>query len=272
MKINTEYPFKQEDLNGQNLFFITGPCVIESKEICLTIAKKLVELSQQYKVTIIFKASYDKANRTSASSFRGQGRDKGLEILQKVKTETGLPITTDIHVPDDAQPVAEVVDIIQTPAFLCRQTDLLSAASATGKYVNIKKGQFMAPKDMGYAIEKVGDKCLLTERGTFFGYNKLVVDFSGIHVLKSLNAPVVFDATHSVQNPGGGKGRSSGNRDLAVPLAHAAICQGVNGLFFEVHPNPEEALCDGENSLFLSDFEKYLPRFIELHKTIQQWK
>lgn len=272
MKSSIEYPFKRDNLNGQALFFIAGPCVIESEQICMTVAQKLADLAQQFEVTIIFKASYDKANRTSISSFRGYGRDKGLEILQKVKTETGLPLLSDIHLPEDAKPVSEVVDVIQIPAFLCRQTDILAAAGATGKYVNIKKGQFIAPSDMGYALEKTGDKCLLTERGTFFGYNKLVVDFTGIHTLKNLGVPVIFDATHSVQNPGGGKGYTSGNRDYAIPLAQAAVCHGVNGLFFEIHPNPEKALCDRENSLFLADFERSLPRFIELHQKIQTWR
>lgn len=272
MNIRNDYPFKQTDLNGQDMFFIAGPCVIESEELCLTIAEKLAQMVQRYQATIIFKASYDKANRTSGSSFRGPGKDKGLKILQKVKTETGLPLLTDIHTPDEAKPVAEVVDVIQIPAFLCRQTDLLSEAGATGKFVNIKKGQFMAPQDIRYVVEKAGGRCLLTERGTFFGYNRLVVDFAGIHVMKSLGVPVIFDATHSAQNPSAGNGCSTGNRDMVIPLAQAAICQDVNGLFFEVHPEPDSALCDAANSIYLSDFEKSLPRFIELHRKIQSWK
>lgn len=271
MEPTTSYPFKQTDLNGQSLFLIAGPCVIESEQLCISVAEKLALLSQKHGATIIFKSSYDKANRTSLSSFRGPGREEGLGILQKVKDKTGLPVTTDIHVPDDAEPVAHVVDIIQIPAFLCRQTDLISKAKATGKYVNIKKGQFMAPEDMRYAIEKTGDKCLLTERGTFFGYNRLVVDFGAIQTMKQFGVPIVFDATHSVQNPGGGEGFSSGNRNLVTPLSFAAICQGVNGLFLEVHPDPDKALCDSANCISLSDFEKNLPRFIELFEKIKSW-
>ena len=266
------YQFKHADLNGQSLFLIAGPCVIESEQLCLSVAENLAQLSQKHQVTIIFKSSYDKANRTSLSSFRGPGREEGLKTLQKVKDRTGLPVLTDIHTPDDAELAAAVVDIIQIPAFLCRQTDLLLKAKATGKYVNIKKGQFMAPQDMRYAIEKAGDKCLLTERGTFFGYNRLVVDFGAVHTMKQFGVPIVFDATHSVQNPGGGDGYSSGNREMIIPLAFAAICQNINGLFSEVHPEPDNALCDGDNSISLSDFEKNLPRFIELFEKIKSWK
>ncbi len=253
------------------LFFIAGPCVIETEELCVTIAEKLSQLAQTHNVSIIFKASYDKANRTSEESFRGPGLEEGLKILLKVKTRTGLPVLTDIHVPEQAAPVAEVADIIQIPAFLCRQTDLLAAAGATGRYVNIKKGQFMSPQDMRFALDKAGGRCLLTERGTFFGYNRLVVDFAGIYILKKWGVPVIFDATHSVQRPGGDDGVSSGNRKLAIPLARAAICQKVNGLFFEVHPDPDNALCDSANSISLADFEKEVPRFLELHEKIKAW-
>ncbi len=254
-----------------SLFFIAGPCVIESEKLCLTIAEKLSQLAHAHGVSIIFKASYDKANRTSAASFRGPGLDEGLKVLQKVKNETGISVCTDVHIPEHAAPVAEVADILQIPAFLCRQTDLLAAAGATGRHVNIKKGQFMAPQDMRFALKKAGEKCFLTERGTFFGYNRLVVDFAGIHTLKALGVPVIFDATHSVQLPGGGSGVSSGNRDLAIPLARAAVCQKVNGLFFEVHPDPDNALCDGANSINLSDFENDVPRFLALHEKIKDW-
>jgi len=272
MEQTISHPFKQTDLNGESLFLITGPCVIESEQLCLTVAEKLAQLSQKHQVTIIFKASYDKANRTSLSSFRGPGREEGLRILQKVKEQTGLPLLTDIHIPDEADPVAQVVDIIQIPAFLCRQTDLLAKAGATGKYVNIKKGQFMAPEDMRFAIEKAGSKCLLTERGTFFGYNRLVVDFGAIHTMKQLGVPVIFDATHSVQSPGGGDGCTSGNKNLIIPLAFAALCQGINGLFFEAHPEPDKALCDKDNSISLSDFKKNLLRFIEIFEKIRGWE
>lgn len=272
MDSNVTLPFTENDLSGQKLFLIAGPCVIESEKTCLSVAEKLAQLSQEHEVTIIFKSSYDKANRTSLSSFRGPGREEGLKILQKVKEQTGLPLLTDIHTPDEADPVAQVVDIIQIPAFLCRQTDLLVKAGATGNYVNIKKGQFMAPEDMRFAVEKAGEKCLLTERGTFFGYNRLVVDFGAFHTMKELGVPVIFDATHSVQNPGKGDGYTSGNRSLILPLAFAAICQCINGLFFEVHPEPDKALCDKDNSISLSEFEKNLPRFIEIFEKIRAWK
>jgi 2-dehydro-3-deoxyphosphooctonate aldolase (KDO 8-P synthase) len=246
------------------LFFIAGPCVIESEKICLRIAHSLAEIAADNNVLIIFKASYDKANRTSRSSFRGPGIKKGLKILEKTKRLTGLPILTDIHSPDEAKEASFVADVLQIPAFLCRQTDLLIAGAKTGKYVNVKKGQFLAPADMEYVIEKAGKKAWITERGTFFGYNRLVVDFAGIPALKRLGRPVIFDATHSVQTPGGAKGRSSGNRDLAIPLARAAVCMGVDGLFFEVHPDPEKALCDRDNTISVKVFSKNVPQFVDL--------
>jgi 2-dehydro-3-deoxyphosphooctonate aldolase (KDO 8-P synthase) len=194
---------------------------------------------------------------------------KGLKILAKVKKETALPLLTDIHLPHEAVEVAEVVDIIQIPALLCRQTDLLAAAARTGKVVNIKKGQYLSPADMKFVIEKAGTRAWITERGTFFGYNRLVVDFAGVVHLRSLGRPVIFDATHSVQTPGGELGRSSGNRCLAVPLARAAVAVGVDGLFFEVHPNPPDALCDADNSIYLKEFGRALPHLIELDKFIR---
>jgi 2-dehydro-3-deoxyphosphooctonate aldolase (KDO 8-P synthase) len=268
MSSSNAYPFKP---GPKNLFFIAGPCVIESERLCLEIGNALASLSAREKVVIIFKASYDKANRTSASSFRGPGMKTGLKILQKVKRQTGLPILTDIHSAQQAHDAAEVADILQIPAFLCRQTDLLVAAGKTGRIVNVKKGQFMSPLDMKFSLEKAGKKGWLTERGTFFGYNRLVVDFAGIPVLKSFGRPVVFDATHSVQMPGAGKGVSSGNRDLAGPLARAAVCMGADGLFFEIHPNPDKALCDGPNSLSVKDFIANVPRFVDLYGQIHAW-
>jgi 2-dehydro-3-deoxyphosphooctonate aldolase (KDO 8-P synthase) len=270
-KIETPYNGVSTTPDGQRLFFIAGPCVIESETLCLRIGERLAELSAAYGVDIVFKASFDKANRTSLSSYRGPGKKKGLAILAKVKKTTGLPLCTDIHYPEDAGEAAEIVDILQIPALLCRQTDLLVAAGKTGKYVNVKKGQFMAPADMRFALDKVGKRALITERGTFFGYNRLVVDFAGMRELLTLRAPVVFDATHSVQEPGGGNGCSAGNRDAAIPLARAALCAGATGLFFEVHPDPDKALCDGPNSLRLSDFEKNVPRLLELHAMIDAW-
>jgi 2-dehydro-3-deoxyphosphooctonate aldolase (KDO 8-P synthase) len=274
MKKNVPF-LKFADPKGSKLFFIAGPCVIESEDLCFRIAKRLADLSRAYSADIVFKASYDKANRTSVTSFRGPGKKNGLAILAKVKKRFGLPLCTDIHYPCDAADAAEVVDILQIPAFLCRQTDLLRAAGKTGKYVNIKKGQFMAPLDMRFALEKAGKRAagrvFITERGTFFGYNRLVVDFAGMRELASLGAPVIFDATHSVQLPGAGGGCSSGFRDAAVPLARAAVSAGADGLFFEVHPTPDKALCDGPNSLNLSDFEKNVPRLLDLFATISAW-
>jgi 2-dehydro-3-deoxyphosphooctonate aldolase (KDO 8-P synthase) len=250
------------------LFFIAGPCVIESEELCLRIADRLAALAEKHDLDLVFKASYDKANRLSASSFRGPGREAGLRILETIRTRTGLPVLTDIHESAQAAEVAQVVDVIQIPALLARQTDLLSAAGKTGKWVNIKKGQFMAPEDMEFAMQKAGERVWITERGTFFGYKRLVVDFAGIPILRSFGAPVVFDATHSVQLPGGGSGVSSGNRDLALPLSRAALAMGVDGLFFEVHPDPDHALCDGPNSLRLEEFEKAVPGLMELFQKI----
>lgn len=260
------------EIRTDRLFFIAGPCVIESESLCLETADALASLAAKHGVPLIFKASYDKANRTSGSSFRGIGKEQGLAVLERVRMDTGLPVITDVHVPADIREVAEVVDAIQIPAFLCRQTDLLQQAGATGKPVNIKKGQFMAPSDMQYAVEKVNGPCMLTERGTFFGYGRLVVDFAGLRDLAGLGVPVVFDATHSVQAPGGGQGCSSGDRRLALPLARAALCQGVNGLFFEVHPTPDAALCDGPNIISISDFQQQLPGLIELHQLVRSWQ
>jgi 2-dehydro-3-deoxyphosphooctonate aldolase (KDO 8-P synthase) len=247
-----------------SLFFIAGPCVIESESICKKIADRLAKLSSRYKVDILFKASYDKANRLARDSFRGPGRQQGLRTLETIKREFGLPVLTDIHEPAQAAEAAQVADVLQIPALLCRQTDLIVAAAKTGTWVNIKKGQFMAPEDMKFAVQKAGKKVWLTERGTFFGYRRLVVDFAGIVVMKQFGVPVIFDATHSAQMPGGGKGVSDGNRDYAIPLAKAALAMGVDGLFFEVHPDPDHALCDGPNSIYLKDFEKALPRLIDL--------
>lgn len=256
--------FKYITAKKPNLFFIAGPCVIESLDLCRRIASKLATLSAKHRIDIVFKASYDKANRTSPSSYRGLGRSQGLEILRKVKEEFGLPLLTDIHETCQAEEAAAVVDILQIPALLSRQTDLIEAAAKTGKWVNIKKGQFMAPEDAEFVLKKAGKKAWITERGSSFGYKRLVVDFAGIPVMKQFGRPVIFDATHSVQLPGGAAGKSSGNRDLALPLSRAAIAMGVDGLFFEVHPNPDKALCDGPNSLKLDDFITAVPRLLDL--------
>jgi len=230
------------------LFVMAGPCVIESKKICLDIAERLVEIAQAAGVPVIFKASFDKANRSSISSFRGPGLEKGLDILAAVRRRTNLPITTDVHEPAQAQAVADVVDCLQVPAFLCRQTDLLSACAQTGKPVNVKKGQFVSPDEMKNVVEKLracgGSKILLTERGTFFGCNRLVNDMTAIETMKNLGVPVVFDATHSTQQPGGLGNATAGRREMAPVLARAAIAAGANGLFLEVHTDPDKARSD----------------------------
>ncbi|MBW8001485.1 MAG: 3-deoxy-8-phosphooctulonate synthase [Planctomycetes bacterium] len=230
------------------LFVIAGPCVIESEDICIDIAGRLAEIADKTDLGIIFKASFDKANRSSISSYRGPGLEKGLEILAKVRSQTGLAVMTDVHEPSQAKPVAEVVDCLQVPAFMCRQTDLLCACANTGRAVNVKKGQFVSPDEMKNVVEKVrscdNDKIMLTERGTFFGYNRLVNDMTAIQTMKKLGCPVVFDATHSTQQPGGLGKSSAGNPEMAPVLAKAAVAAGANGLFIEVHTKPEKAKSD----------------------------
>jgi 2-dehydro-3-deoxyphosphooctonate aldolase (KDO 8-P synthase) len=230
------------------LFVMAGPCVIESKDVCLDIANRLVDIGQRTNVGMIFKASFDKANRSSISSFRGPGLEKGLEVLAAVRRRTKLPVMTDVHEPAQAAVAAEVVDCLQVPAFLCRQTDLLCACGRTGKPVNIKKGQFLSPAEMKNVVEKIracsNEKIILTERGTFFGYNRLVNDMTSIETMKKLGCPVVFDATHSTQQPGGLGNASGGRREMAPILAKAAIAAGANGLFIEVHTEPEKAKSD----------------------------
>lgn len=261
--------FRYQSSKEPSLFFIAGPCVLENRNTTLQIAATLASLSIKYKVDIIFKASYDKANRTSLDSFRGPGETEGLELLQTVKEETGLPLLTDIHEVSQIEEASQVVDVLQIPAFLCRQTDLLHNAGKTGKIVNVKKGQFISPHEMKYSLEKAGENSWLTERGTFFGYNRLVVDYASFDTLRSLGKPLIFDATHSVQQPGAGSGHSSGNRSLAIPLAKAALAVGVDGLFFEVHPEPDKALCDGPNSLYLKEFELNVPRLVNLYNYLK---
>ena len=230
------------------LFVMAGPCVIESRTGCLRIANRLASIGKRTGIGIIFKASFDKANRSSISSFRGPGLKKGLEILAAVRRETGLPIMTDIHEPAQAQVAAEVVDCLQVPAFLCRQTDLLCACARTGKPINVKKGQFLSPCEMQNVADKIracgNEKIILTERGTFFGYNRLVNDMTAIEIMKNLKVPVAFDATHSTQQPGGLGDASGGRREMAPILARAAIAAGANGLFIEVHTEPEKAKSD----------------------------
>ncbi len=239
--------------------FIAGPCVLESETLAFTVAEVLADIGARLPAAVVFKGSFDKANRSARASYRGPGLDEGLRILGEVKRRFGLPVTTDIHDPSQARAAAGVVDLLQVPAFLCRQTDLLVAAGETGLPVNIKKGQFMAPWDMANAVEKVaatGNRnVLVTERGTTFGYNNLVVDFRGLPAIRETICPVVFDATHSVQLPGGAGHASSGDRRFVAPLARAAVAAGVDGVFVEVHPDPDRALSDGPNSLRLADVE-----------------
>lgn len=264
---------KGMDFKMKRLMVIAGPCVIESEQSVMQIAEAMKDISDRLPLDYYFKASFDKANRTSIDSYRGPGIEKGLTILKKVKDEFGLRIVTDIHENWQAEKVAEVADIIQIPAFLCRQTDLLIAAAKTGRKVNIKKGQFMAPWDMKNVVdklEKVGNnQILLCERGTSFGYNCLVVDMTGIVEMKKLGYPVVMDATHSVQKPSGDGTCTGGNRTYVEPLAKAAIAAGADALFFEVHPTPDEALSDGANSVKLADFEEMLKRILKVYEAVQ---
>ena len=251
---------------------IAGPCVIESEENIMLIAKELKEIAERVDVDFYFKASFDKANRTSITSYRGPGIDEGLRILKRVKDELGLKICTDIHEPWQAEKAAEVADIIQIPAFLCRQTDLLVAAAKTGKIINVKKAQFLAPWDMANVVKKLEDSgnknIMLCERGTTFGYNTLVVDMTGIVEMKKFGYPVVMDATHSVQKPGGKGTATGGNRENVEPLAKAAIAVGAEALFYDEHPDPDNALSDGPNMVKLDEFEELLTRVMKVYNAV----
>lgn len=257
------------EVGAGRLFLIAGPCVIESRDSVMRHSAALAKISDETGVPIVFKASYDKANRTSGKSFRGIGLDEGLRILADARTATGLPVLTDVHEAGQCAPTAEAVDILQIPALLCRQTDLLTAAASTGKPVNIKKGQFLAPWDMRHALGKAreagGRSVILTERGATFGYGNLVSDFRSLEIMRDLGAPVVFDATHSVQLPGAGGDKSAGERRFIPTLARAAVAVGTDGLFMEVHENPDAALSDGPNSLHLSDLAELLRRLLAIH-------
>lgn len=260
--------------SGEPLLVIAGPCVLESEELALSVAEVLTAVSQRVALPIVFKGSFDKANRTSLESYRGPGLEEGLRILEKVRQTTGLPVTTDIHEPAQAAPVAEVCQLLQIPAFLCRQTDLLVAAGKTGRPVHVKKGQFLAPWDMRHVVGKLeGAGCtniLLCERGTFFGYGRLVNDMRSIPQMQVLGWPVVFDATHSVQQPGGQGARSGGDRAMVEPLARAAVAIGTDGVFFETHPDPDHALSDGPNMVPLEQFERILVRLKALRKSLER--
>ena len=259
---------------NEPLVLLAGPCALESLDRCLYIGRTIKEICGRLGVPYVFKASFDKANRSSFHSFRGPGMEKGIEMLGKIKAELQVPIVTDIHETYQAEPVAKVADILQIPAFLCRQTDLLHAAAGTGRVVNVKKGQFLSPADMRNVVDKLhesgSEKILLTERGASFGYNNLVVDMRSFPIMRSFGYPVIFDGTHSVQLPGGAGTKSSGNREYVEYLVRAAVGVGVDGLFLEVHDNPEEALSDGPNMLYLDKLEDLLKDALAIHEIVRK--
>lgn len=261
---------------GLPLLFIAGPCVIESEELILNVSQRLADLASYLGISLVFKSSFDKANRTSIHSYRGPGLEKGLEILAKVTERTGLPVITDIHEPDQAEPAAQVCQMLQIPAFLARQTDLVQAiAEATARHggaVNVKKPQFVAPEDMQYAVNKClesgNDRILLTERGTTFGYGRLVNDFRCVPIMQGFGCPVIFDCTHSVQTPGGQK--TGGQRDMIPTLARAAVAAGCDGVFLETHPDPDRALSDGPNMLRLDDVPQLVRQLLRIQKALAE--
>ncbi len=262
----------QKDLKVKNLnslLLIAGPCVVENKSVIFKTCEKIKSITDKLKLPFIFKSSYMKANRTSGDSFRGIGMEKALKILADVKKEFQVPILTDVHSEIEVEVVSEVVDILQIPAFLCRQTELIEAVAETGKIINIKKGQFLSPWDMKFQVDKAkkvgNNKILITERGTFFGYNNLVVDMRNLVIMKIFGYPVIFDATHSVQMPSANKGVSGGNPEFIAPLARAAVAVGVDGIFIETHPNPEKALSDGSNMLPLQNLELLLKQLLKIY-------
>jgi 2-dehydro-3-deoxyphosphooctonate aldolase (KDO 8-P synthase) len=258
---------------GAPLLLIAGPCVLETADLTLSIARRLAEIGQRLPAQIVFKASFDKANRTSGNAFRGPGLEAGLEILARVKRETGLPVTTDIHESPQAAAAGEVCDVLQIPAFLCRQTELLLAAAKTGRAVHVKKAQFLSAADMRYVVGKLEaggcGRILLCERGTFFGYGRLVNDMRALVEMRAHGTPIVFDATHSVQEPGGLGGATGGNRAMIEPLARAAVAVGVDGLFFETHPDPDRSPSDGPNMVPLDQFEALLGRIFKLRSAVE---
>jgi 2-dehydro-3-deoxyphosphooctonate aldolase (KDO 8-P synthase) len=258
--------------NGQPLLLIGGPCVLESEDLARRVAEAMQEICFRLGLSYIFKASFDKANRTSLHSYRGPGLDEGLRILQRIREEIQVPVLSDIHDPSQVKPAAEVLDVLQIPAFLCRQTDLLVAAARTGKPINLKKGQFVSPWDIKNAVDKIraGGKSqvMLVERGSSFGYNNLVVDMRSLPIMRSHDCPVVFDATHSVQIPGGAGHSSGGRHEFIAPLARAATAVGIDGLFMEIHPDPKQALCDGPNSMPLSQVEDLLGTIVRIRTAV----
>ena len=258
----------------QDFLLIAGPCVIENEAHAMQVAGSLKVFSEKAGVPLVFKASYDKANRTSLASFRGPGLEEGLRILSRVKREIGVKVLSDVHAVEEVGTVAEILDVIQTPAYLCRQTDLLTAAGRTGKAVNVKKGQFLAPWDMKHAVEKIrstgNENILITERGSSFGYNQLVNDMRSLPIMRAFGFPVVFDASHSVQLPGGGDHVSGGQREFILPLARAAVAMGVDGIFLEVHDQPEQAQCDGPNSFPLEHVPEFLDQVLQIHGMVKE--
>lgn len=254
--------------DGAPFILIAGPCVIEDEEKTAAIAAYLTKMASELKIPFIFKASYDKANRTSVEGYRGPGLEQGLGILKRIKTDLNIPILSDVHRFEEIEPAAEVLDVMQVPAFLCRQTDFVMAVARAARVVNVKKGQFLAPWDMAHVVDKVrragNENLMLTERGTTFGYNNLVVDYRGLPAMRNMGYPVIFDATHSVQLPGGAGKSSGGQRDMVAALARAAVAVGVDGVFFEVHPDPDRALCDGPNSLHLSSMRALLDELLAI--------
>ncbi len=260
---------------GQPLLLIAGPCVIETPELTLSIASRLKDIVASLPVQLVFKASFDKANRTSFGAYRGAGLSAGLAVLHEIKRQTGLPVTTDIHESHQASQVAAVCDVLQIPAFLARQTDLLAAAARTGRAVHVKKGQFMASWDMRHVVDKLVlagcQSILVCERGTFFGYGRLVNDMRSLPMMRELGVPVVFDATHSVQEPGGLGSATGGNRAMVEPLARAAMAVGIDGLFLETHPNPDSAPSDGPNMLRLDDLPGVLERLLKIRQTVESF-
>lgn len=271
--MNIESLFTTKD---ETLFLIAGPCVIEHEKITLEVAHFLKELEKELSIPVIFKTSYDKANRSSHTSYRGPGIDEGLRIIKKVKEKYGLPVISDVHCKEEIVKAAQVLDLIQIPAFLCRQTDLIINAANTDLPINIKKGQFLSPWEVRNIINKItstgNSKILVTERGTSFGYNNLVVDMRSIPVMQKFGYPVVFDATHSVQLPGGAGNSSSGQREFVPYLAKAAVAAGANGIFLEVHPDPDKALCDGPNSLALKETRSLVEVLIDIHHIVKRKK
>ncbi len=257
---------------GHPLVLIAGPCVVENEALCLHVAERLQIITSSLDMPYIFKSSYDKANRTSGGSFRGLGMEEGLRILEKVREGIGVPVLSDVHSIEDVHAASEVLDVLQIPAFLCRQTDLVIAAARTGKVVNVKKGQFLAPWDMKHVVDKAtstgNHRLLLTERGSCFGYNNLVTDFRSLPIMRQWGYPVIFDATHSVQLPGGAGHASSGQREFVAPLARAAVAVGCDGLFMEVHPDPDRAPSDGPNMVPLDQVEDLLREVLKIREAV----